>query len=87
MSFIGDSTCKNNALSSKLRCAVNPDGPCEGCQYFEPVRERIMSANTPIRSISRQEMLARKLWSFAQYPMGMLQIACALTVLTSPIQI
>jgi hypothetical protein len=30
---IGDATCKYNARSSLLRCAVNPIGPCEGCKY------------------------------------------------------
>ena len=28
---IGDIDCIYNARSSHLRCAVNPDGPCEGC--------------------------------------------------------
>ena len=28
---IGDATCKYNARSILLRCAVNPIGPCEGC--------------------------------------------------------
>ena len=28
---IGDATCKYNARSTLLRCAVNPIGPCEGC--------------------------------------------------------
>lgn len=32
---IGDRACKFNAQSSFLRCAVNPSGPCEGCDYFE----------------------------------------------------
>jgi hypothetical protein len=29
---IGDATCKYNARSSLLRCAVHPHGPCEGCR-------------------------------------------------------
>lgn len=31
---IGDLSCKFNANSSKLRCAINPSGPCEGCPDF-----------------------------------------------------
>ncbi len=37
--WIGDPTCRYNALSPELRCAVNPYGPCEGCPHYEP-RER-----------------------------------------------
>ena len=29
--IIGDATCKYNARSTLIRCAVNPIGPCEGC--------------------------------------------------------
>jgi Family of unknown function (DUF6464) len=32
---IGDATCKYNARSTLLRCAINPSGPCEGCRYRE----------------------------------------------------
>ncbi len=31
---IGDATCQYNAHSEMIRCAVNPDGPCESCQFF-----------------------------------------------------
>ncbi|MCA1995218.1 MAG: DUF6464 family protein [Coleofasciculus sp. S288] len=34
--LIGDITCRFNARSAYLRCAVNPSGPCEGCLYHEP---------------------------------------------------
>ncbi len=34
--WIGDPTCRYNALSPELRCAVNPYGPCEGCPHYEP---------------------------------------------------
>jgi len=34
--LIGDPSCLYNARSSHLRCAVNPQGPCEGCKDFEP---------------------------------------------------
>ena len=33
---IGDSSCRFNAKSEILRCAVNPEGPCEGCRHYEP---------------------------------------------------
>jgi hypothetical protein len=36
---IGDITCQYNARSELLRCAVNPEGPCEGCQYYEPIND------------------------------------------------
>ncbi|MBD2662856.1 hypothetical protein B6N60_00367 [Richelia sinica FACHB-800] len=32
---IGDATCDYNALSEIIRCAVNPNGPCESCRYYE----------------------------------------------------
>jgi hypothetical protein len=32
---IGDTRCQYNANSELLRCAVNPDGPCGGCRFFE----------------------------------------------------
>ena len=32
---IGDPTCRFNALSPLLRCAVWPDGPCDQCSHFE----------------------------------------------------
>jgi hypothetical protein len=88
MVYIGDSRCKYNALSSKIRCAVNPCGPCEGCHYFEPVRQRIMLTGKPIAPLTRRDILVHNLkakileiWSFARYPVGMLQVICALTVL------
>lgn len=33
---IGDSSCNYNAHSPYIRCAVNPDGPCDNCTYYEP---------------------------------------------------
>ncbi len=33
--LIGDVSCRFNARSGYLRCAVNPNGPCEGCRYYE----------------------------------------------------
>lgn len=32
---IGDITCRLNAHSPYLRCAVNPPGPCESCRAYE----------------------------------------------------
>lgn len=34
--LIGDVSCQFNARSGYLRCAVNPEGPCEGCRYYQP---------------------------------------------------
>ncbi|WP_036485631.1 DUF6464 family protein [Myxosarcina sp. GI1] len=33
---IGDATCRYNAHSEIMRCAVNPEGPCQDCHYYEP---------------------------------------------------
>ena len=33
---IGDPSCRFNALSPLLRCAVLPDGPCDRCSHHEP---------------------------------------------------
>lgn len=32
---IGDLSCRYNAVSSQLRCAVNPQGPCSDCSSYE----------------------------------------------------
>jgi Family of unknown function (DUF6464) len=32
---VGDATCSYNAHSEIMRCAVNPDGPCESCRFYE----------------------------------------------------
>jgi hypothetical protein len=34
--MIGDITCDLNARSPYLRCAINPMGPCDGCNAYEP---------------------------------------------------
>ncbi|MDZ7956554.1 MAG: DUF6464 family protein [Aulosira sp. DedQUE10] len=34
--LVGDISCKFNARSGHIRCAVNPDGPCQGCRHYEP---------------------------------------------------
>ncbi|MEL6927471.1 MAG: DUF6464 family protein [Cyanobacteria bacterium J06600_6] len=33
--FVGDTTCINNANSPYIRCAINPEGPCDDCIHFE----------------------------------------------------
>lgn len=34
--ILGDATCEFNARSPLIRCAVNPEGPCEGCRQYQP---------------------------------------------------
>lgn len=34
--MIGDATCRYNARSELVRCAVNPSGPCTNCRSYEP---------------------------------------------------
>ncbi|MFT0796536.1 DUF6464 family protein [Synechococcus sp. H70.1] len=38
--LLGDPSCRFNAHSPLLRCAVNPSGPCQGCPHYEPVQRR-----------------------------------------------
>jgi hypothetical protein len=33
---IGDLSCRFNARSRYLRCAVNPLGTCQACSHYEP---------------------------------------------------
>jgi Family of unknown function (DUF6464) len=33
--MIGDLTCRYNARSRYVRCAVNPFGPCDDCRLYE----------------------------------------------------
>lgn len=35
--LIGDISCRFNARSGYIRCAVNPSGPCQGCRHYEQV--------------------------------------------------
>lgn len=37
--ILGDATCQFNARSELVRCAVNPEGPCTRCRFYEPVDE------------------------------------------------
>ncbi|WP_016950258.1 DUF6464 family protein [Anabaena sp. PCC 7108] len=32
---VGDATCSYNAHSEIIRCAVNPEGPCKSCLFYE----------------------------------------------------
>lgn len=32
---VGDATCRFNARSPLLRCAIRPEGPCQGCAQRE----------------------------------------------------
>jgi hypothetical protein len=34
---IGDISCRFNARSPHVRCAVNPSGPCHDCVHYESV--------------------------------------------------
>ena len=35
--IIGDATCRFNAHSELIRCAINPNGLCQNCQFYEPI--------------------------------------------------
>ncbi|MBE9036347.1 DUF6464 family protein [aff. Roholtiella sp. LEGE 12411] len=37
---IGDASCRYNACSEIIRCAVNPDGPCKSCRFYENLEVR-----------------------------------------------
>jgi len=32
---LGDANCHFNARSELIRCAVNPEGPCDRCRFYE----------------------------------------------------
>jgi hypothetical protein len=38
--IIGDLSCRFNARSNYIRCAVNPFGPCQDCSHYQPKEER-----------------------------------------------
>lgn len=40
---MGDATCRYNARSELIRCAVNPEGPCNGCRWYEKRDESVES--------------------------------------------
>jgi hypothetical protein len=33
---VGDANCRYNARSELIRCAVNPEGPCNACRSYDP---------------------------------------------------
>ena len=35
--LIGDVSCAYNAQSPLIRCAINPEGPCQGCTSYKPM--------------------------------------------------
>lgn len=35
---VGDASCHFNAHSELIRCAVNPEGPCSNCRYYEQAK-------------------------------------------------
>ncbi|WP_159788665.1 DUF6464 family protein [Sodalinema gerasimenkoae] len=41
--LIGDLSCRYNARSELMRCAINPQGPCAGCRHYEPLDEPVES--------------------------------------------
>lgn len=43
--LVGDISCRFNARSGFLRCAVNPSGPCEGCRLYEQ-KETVCTENS-----------------------------------------
>jgi hypothetical protein len=49
---IGDFSCQMNARSPYLRCAVNPCGPCDGCQLYEPPVLREVIKTVPETAIA-----------------------------------
>jgi len=34
---MGDASCRFNARSELLRCAINPSGPCQDCRFYETI--------------------------------------------------
>ncbi|MEQ9482540.1 DUF6464 family protein [Coleofasciculus sp. F4-SAH-05] len=46
---LGDASCEYNANSELVRCAVNPDGPCQSCRYYEPIQQNLSNSDIPYR--------------------------------------
>jgi Family of unknown function (DUF6464) len=44
--LVGDISCKFNARSGYVRCAVNPSGPCQDCRHYE--QRDLASSEKPI---------------------------------------
>lgn len=41
--ILGDINCRFNADSEIVTCAVNPEGYCKICQFFEPKEDDIVN--------------------------------------------
>ncbi len=37
---LGDASCRFNARSELVRCAVHPEGPCGQCRFYEPMDQQ-----------------------------------------------
>jgi hypothetical protein len=46
---LGDASCEYNANSELVRCAVNPEGPCQSCRYYEPIQQNLSNSDIPYR--------------------------------------
>jgi Family of unknown function (DUF6464) len=60
MNHLGNPSCRHNARSPHLRCALNPLGPCTGCSDFSKatVSDRI-SRRLQIFRLGNGKALAR----------------------------
>ncbi len=38
---LGDATCRFNARSELIRCAVSPEGPCGNCRFYEQLAAKV----------------------------------------------
>ena len=59
MNHLGNPSCRHNARSHFLRCAINPSGPCTGCPDFSKatVGDRISRRLQPIRLGDRKALV------------------------------
>lgn len=56
--LIGDISCRFNARSGHIRCAVNPNGPCQDCRHYEPLAWfLILNGNSFERSMGWRNFL------------------------------
>ncbi|MBO9999062.1 MAG: hypothetical protein J7641_08670 [Cyanobacteria bacterium SID2] len=42
---LGDASCRYNARSELVRCAVNPEGPCYDCKHYTPLEDSFSDRN------------------------------------------
>lgn len=38
---LGDASCRFNARSELIRCAVSPEGPCGNCRFYEMIAGKV----------------------------------------------